>query len=425
VISLPRIGRRSPFNSDFCGVGVTSADRLAPTSMSRRNEAAVTGADGDSRRLALVLWNGNVGGAEVFSVALASQMRRLGRDVMIIFIGDPEPLATRLLDDDDVPYRALGFGRGHDILYHPRRYAAGVDRTSPDGVLLVSCGYMGAALRAGGYRGSIVAVEHGDVLEAQLYSRQQRPFRWIGRVGGAWADDMEVAVSDFVLERLRRQPHNRAVVRIYNGIDPAQYALDGPDVNHASDGDFIVAFAGRLVYGKGADYLIEAVAGLSSTQQVKLLIAGDGPERPRLEALARSLRIGNIVEFRGLEHDMKSFWQTCDVAVMPSAEFVESCPMTTLEAMASAKPVVATRNGGLPELVIDQETGIVVSPHDKDALMKALAVYAQSRELRVAHGLSGRARVVEHFHIDRCASAYLDMFDSLTTTTGSRAPRAS
>jgi glycosyltransferase involved in cell wall biosynthesis len=272
---------------------------------------------------------------------------------------------------------------------------------------------MGAALRAGGYRGPIVAVEHGDVLESQFYSQRHRALGWIGRISGAWADDAEVAVSDYVLTRLRRQPHTSAVRRIYNGIDPGQYASNGMPSDRTGYGDCVVAFAGRLVYGKGADHLIEAIAQLSSTHLIRLLIAGDGPERSRLESLTHSLGISGIVDFLGLEHDMPVFWQMCDIAAIPSTEFTESCPMTTLEAMASGKPVVATRNGGLPELVIDGETGIVVPPHDKIALTKALALYAVNKELRVTHGASGRARVIEYFNINKCAQEYLNLFDGL------------
>ncbi len=112
---------------------------------------------------------------------------------------------------------------------------------------------------------------------------------------------------------------------------------------------------------------------------------------------------------------MPGFWQMCDVAVMPSTEFIESCPMTTLEAMASGKPVIATRNGGLPELVIDSKTGIVVPPHNKVALAEALDFYANNEEIRKAHGAFGRERVVEHFHIVKCARAYLELFDELAS----------
>lgn len=381
-----------------------------------------TTGDGSTRQLAFVLWNGNVGGAEVFSVALAQELRRLGNEITIVFIGDPQPLAARLLDDDDVPYRSLGFGRGHDVLRHHRRYAAEVARVGPDGALLVACGFMGAALRAGGYRGPVIAVEHGDVLEAGSYPKRRRALRAIGRLSGAWADDIEVAVSDFVLARLRRQPHARTVYRIYNGIDPDRYGVeelrtrvgDLRTNNTRDSSECIAGYAGRLVYGKGADCLIEAIGRLSPTLSMRLLVAGDGPERARLESLTRSLGIGDLVEFLGLTHDMPAFWQACDVAVVPSAEFTESCPMTTLEAMASGRPVVATRNGGLPELVIDRETGIVVPPRDGLALADALSLYARDAQLRSTHGTAGRARVIEHFNIKKCAQKYLDLFGTLS-----------
>jgi glycosyltransferase involved in cell wall biosynthesis len=363
------------------------------------------------QRLAFVLWNGNLGGAEVFSVGLARQMRELGREVTLVFIENPYPLATRLLGDDPVPYRSLGFDHGSDILRHPRRYAAEVSRSGPDGALLVTCGFMGATLRAGGYCGPLVAVEHGDVLEAQFQSKRKRVLRWLGRVSGTWADDIEVAVSDFVLERLREQPHRDPARRIYNGLDPSQFVPVDPS-GERPDGECIVAFAGRLVYGKGADHLIRAFAHLS-TQNIRLVIAGDGPERSRLESLMYSLNVNHRVDFLGLRHDMPAFWRSCDIAAVPSAEFTESCPMTTLEAMASGKPVVATYNGGLPELVVDRETGIVVPSHNEVALANALAVYASNEKLRISHGTAGRARLIEHFHINKCAHAYLDLFAEL------------
>lgn len=363
------------------------------------------------RRLAVVLWSGVIGGAEVQSVALAGQMRRMGAEVTIVFIESPQPLAARI-SSEHIPYRSLGLSHGRDVLRHPRRYAAEVTRAGPDGALLMTCGFMGAALRAGGYSGSIVAVEHGDLLMEKLHSRSRQILWCLARAGGAWADGVEVAVSDFILEQMRRYPHAGVGQRIYNGVDPDLYAAADipPDTSKA---DCIVAFAGRLVRGKGADYLIEAVAQLRSTRPLRLLIAGDGPERSRLESLTQSLRLGHVVEFVGLTHDMPTFWQNCDIAVVPSAEFIEACPMTPLEAMACGKPVIATRNGGIPELVIDGVTGILVPPGDVTALAEALTRYASSENLRMSHGASGQAHVTENFHINNSARAYLDLFDEL------------
>ncbi len=366
------------------------------------------------RRLAVIMWNGVIGGAEVHSLALAKQMRNMGSNVTMVFIESPQPLAARF-SAKHVPHRSLGLGRGRDVLRRPRRYAAEVADAGPDGALLLTCGFMGAALRAGGYRGSIVAVEHGDILRAKLQSRPQQALWCVGRAAGAWADNIEVAVSDFILEQMRRYPHTREGRRIYNGVDPSQYAAAGVRAS-STTADCVVAFAGRLIRGKGADYLIEAIAQLESTRAIKLRIAGEGPERPRLECLAQSLGLGHTVEFLGLTHDMPAFWHMCDIAVVPSSEFIESCPMTPLEAMACGKPVIATRNGGLPELIMDGVTGTLVPPGDCSGLAVALTRYATSKSLRLSHGASGQVHVTENFHINRCARAYLDLFDELSPT---------
>jgi glycosyltransferase involved in cell wall biosynthesis len=358
-------------------------------------------------RLALVLWKGDIGGAEVLSVTLAEQLRRRGVEATVVFIEGSEPLGSRL-DELGLPHRTVGLRRGRHILRHPVRYAREVAQAGPDGALLVTCGYMGGALRLGGYRAPIVAVEHGDVL----YEKRRRPLRWCARRAGAWADDVEVGVSEFIVGWLTAEPHAKEVRCIYNGID-----LEVPGTPAAQPGESggrpdrcALAFAGRLVFGKGADYLLQALAATATSAQTPLTIAGEGPERARLESLARELGLANSVTFAGLAHEMPRFWRQCDVAVVPSAEFVEACPMVPLEAMAAGKPVVATENGGLPELVVDGETGTLVPPEDPAALARAIDRYATDGELRRRHGDSGRRRALEMFGIGRCADEYLELF---------------
>jgi glycosyltransferase involved in cell wall biosynthesis len=372
------------------------------------------------RRLALVLWNGDVGGAEVVTAALAAQMRSVAVDATVVFIGEPAPLAERL-EHDRIPCRSLGFGRGRGVLGHPRRYARQVAEVGADGALLVECGFMGAALRAGGYAAPIVALEHGAVLELGDYGRLRRLAMRAARAGGAWADDAEVAVSDFVLERMRAVAHAADLRRIHNGIDLTRFTSEDGAGSPAGDGACRLGFAGRLIPGKGADHLIEAIVRARRTAHVTARIAGEGPERASLETLARTLLVEDRVEFCGLVHDMPGFWRSVDVAVVPSAEFTEACPVTPLEAMACARPVIATRNGGLPELVLDGETGLLVERADTEGLADAFARYAEDPRLARMHGERARARVREHFNIVRCAQAYLDLFSALAASRARRA----
>ncbi len=363
------------------------------------------------RRLALVLWNGDVGGAEVLNLELADRLRRLGARVTILFVGTPWPLAERF-EQARIPYVSLDLGRGRKVLLHPRRYAAETARVGADGALLMERGLMAAVLRAGGYRAPIVAVEHGALLaERRGRATGYRVLRELGRIAGAWADDTEVAVSDFMLAQMRRRAHARSTVRIYNGIDPDVYC-EAPTSSADSTDKLIVGFAGRLIDGKGAEHMIEALRLVGTDNALELLIAGDGPERGSLEAEASRLGLGSRVRFLGVIEDMVAFWQGCDVAAIPS-QAQESFSMVTLEAMSCGKAIVASRAGAIPELVIDEQTGTLVAPGDAGALARALARYAEQSDLRHSHGRAARARALECFHIEDCARAYVELFDKL------------
>jgi glycosyltransferase involved in cell wall biosynthesis len=274
---------------------------------------------------------------------------------------------------------------------------------------------MGAALRLGGYRGPIVGVENGTLNGLPGLSGLRRLLWRVGRASGARAHHTEVAVSDFMLGQMRGHAHARRLVRIYNGIDPDKHA---PSVALSGDrrhDELTVGFMGRLIRGKGADHLIRAVAQASSRFPIKLLIAGEGPERERLAALAHALDLGSEVVFLGIVDDVSTFWQQCDVAAVPAAELAEAFSMVTLEAMSCAKPIVATRNGAIPELMVDGTTGTLVAPGEVGALVAALVAYAGNSELRHAHGAAARARAIERFHIDKCARAYRDLFAEFPT----------
>ncbi len=362
------------------------------------------------RQLALVLWNGNIGGAERMTVSLGERLRSLGAEVTVVFVQHPHPLAERL-ETVGLPYRCLGLRRGRAVVRHPRRYAKVVADVGRDGALLASRGVLGAALRGGGYGGPIVAVEHGDLLELPKLPWPRRLAYRLALVGGAHASDAEVAVSRFVLDAMHTHAHARPIRLIPNGIDPNDYrpVFAAPTIRHSAT----IGFGGRLVTGKGADRLIEAVAELPRTCPASVIIAGEGPDRASLEAMAARLGVADNVQFVGLVDDMPEFWGATDIVAVPPDTLSESFSMVTLEAMICGRPVVATRSGAIPELVIDGVTGTLVPPGDVRALSGALLAYAMQPRLRAAHGEAAHARAVAQYDISDCALAYLELFDSL------------
>jgi glycosyltransferase involved in cell wall biosynthesis len=356
-------------------------------------------------RLALVLWNGNLGGAETFSAALARQLRADGVDAGLVFVGSPEPLAREL---DDVPHMTVGLSRGRQVLLRPFALARATRDLGPDGALVVSPGYLPATLRLGRYRGPIVVVNHGAFMHDDEASAAQRAKQRAVELSGAWAPEVEVAVSNLVLELLRERPHAKRLVRIYNGVDLDAFR---PADNH-TDSAPTFGWAGRLVPGKGVDDLLRALAQLRENG-AKLRIAGDGPARVELQRLAASLGLDERVTFEGSLTAMASFWRGCDVAAMPSNQWVESFGMAAVEAMACGLPVVATRSGALPEVVEDGRTGALCARGDVPALAAALSRYAMDPELRRTHGRAARERCASHFDLKDCAAAYRSVFESV------------
>jgi glycosyltransferase involved in cell wall biosynthesis len=328
---------------------------------------------------------------------------RAGVEPTVVFLGSHEPL-SRLLEQDGIAYHDLGYKRGSRVLFHPKRFANLVGTYGEDGVILDSSGYVAWALRAGGYRGRIVSVEHGVIVQENLTPRK-RFVRRIDRITGSRASDIEVAVSDFLLEELVRRRHAQRVVRIHNGLDLTLFhpvAARGTCLS--------IGWAGRMVEGKGVVELLHAVARLD--QEVEVHLAGEGPDRSALGNLVNELRLDQKVVFAGPVLDMAAFWANCDMAVFPTNGSIESFGLAAIEAMACGKPVVASRIGGLAEVVEDGTTGSLVEPGDIEGLARALRRYALDEGLRLRHGCEARSACERRFDIKETAAQYLALFES-------------
>jgi glycosyltransferase involved in cell wall biosynthesis len=130
-----------------------------------------------------------------------------------------------------------------------------------------------------------------------------------------------------------------------------------------------------------------------------LCLVGDGPDRDHVEELAHALRIVRHTLFLGYQHDVAPFYAAFDALVLPSAN--EGTPVSAIEALASGKPVVATRVGGVPDVVRDGVDGFLVDPGDVEALGDRLADLARDPERARSMGEAGRERMLERYSVER------------------------
>lgn len=173
-------------------------------------------------------------------------------------------------------------------------------------------------------------------------------------------------------------------------------------LGHRNDHKIRLLSVGRLVRQKRLDRFLFILAKVKTSAKVPVsgLIVGDGPLRSALEQQARVLGLlPDDVEFLGQVSDMRQIYRESDILVLTSDH--EGTPNIILEAMASGLPVVATRVGGVPEIVRHGETGFLVEPEDEDGMVDAILTLIKNRDLRLKFGRAGREFVLVHHSLDK------------------------
>lgn len=185
----------------------------------------------------------------------------------------------------------------------------------------------------------------------------------------------------------------------------------GPPLSRHRSDRYTVGTAAILIPRKNVDLTLEACA--RSSVPVRLEVFGDGPCRQDLESLAR--RLGLDAGFHGLVPDVRRRLAELDVFVLSTNG--DNLPVAILEAMAAGLPVVATRTGGIPELVVHGETGFLVEPGDCDALAGALDDLGADEALRAALGDAGRERARRCFDAGDVARRMVDLYGALCASS--------
>jgi glycogen(starch) synthase len=223
------------------------------------------------------------------------------------------------------------------------------------------------------------------------------------------AADWVTGCSRSMLEQTRRvvpEIVRRSSV-VLNGMDTGRISVSALPFDPP-----VVLLLSRLVPEKGIDVALHACVRVSSElPDVQVALAGDGPEREALVALVDELDLGDTVEFLGgvPMHDVAAVLQRATVVVVPS-RYEEPFGLVAVEAGLAGRPVVASRVGGLPEVVEDGRNGLLVPQDDPDALADAILTVLRNPGFAQRLGAEGRARAERDFGLDRHVTAYEELF---------------
>lgn len=236
--------------------------------------------------------------------------------------------------------------------------------------------------------------------------------------------DAVVAVSDQIAKSLYLSGIRPSrVCVIDNGIDLMSFS-EGRATNPepaTTEPRLVVGTVGRLVPQKGLEYFLRAAREiLLDFPDVTFVIIGDGPDREKLEQMARDLAIANHVVFTGLTTNMPEAYASMNVFALASID--EGMPMAILEALASKTPVVATSVGAVPRLILSGKTGFLVAPRDVQALKLAILKLLKDSDLRSQFGIAGQELVKRRHSRDIMARNYLRLYKQIAAGKAIGAP---
>jgi glycosyltransferase involved in cell wall biosynthesis len=264
--------------------------------------------------------------------------------------------------------------------------------------------------------------------EVNIYERKKWHHilaeRWLARVGACVVASAQ-SVKDAYVRQLGISPG--CVRVIYNAVNWDRLETTvAPDEMRRQLGvpqnRVVVGVIATLQDKKGHHVLLDAFASTPGLRDAWLMLVGDGPLRRSLEDHAVSLGIRDRVTFCGTRRDLGNLLPAMDVFALPS--LWEGLPLALILAMGAARPVVATRIAGIPEVVVDGQTGLLVPPGDSAAIGAALARLCGDPVERRRMGAAARDAVRDRFGADAYTSAVTNMYEEFLQADNGSSPRA-
>lgn len=374
-------------------------------------------------RVLHVIDSGGVYGAEIMLLNLMHEQRAQGIEPVLCSIGEPgttnKPLELRA-DQGGFEVLRLRMRKGLNLrgalaiarlgredrcdLFHTHGYK---------GNILLGC--LPRRLR----RLPMIATLHGWT-GLNGYNKLAA-YQWLDALMLRRADAVIMVNKAIAKHRLFQHIRAKELYVIENGIPLWEHQSEcfepEPHISNFCKGSFIIGSIGRLSPEKGYLYLIQALAILRARGlPVKLVIIGEGKHRERLMREIEQKELGAYVLLPGYQENAARYLGLFDVFVLSSLS--EGLPITLLEAMAQRTPVIATRVGGMPDVLTDRDTGLLVSPRQPEALADAIATL--QHDAAFAGNLCQRARetVIRQYSSSQMAQKYFEIYNALNQRAG-------
>jgi glycosyltransferase involved in cell wall biosynthesis len=352
-----------------------------------------------------------ISGSENHLLLLLPRLRERGYDIRFVLLHEDEPGAhdfRRRLEESGVPVEAIRLPFAADprairrLLSLIRRHRPAIVHTH-----LVHADFLGLVV------GRICRV---PVLASTKHGfnsfRDRRAFALADRTIGRLADP-HIAISQGLASYLVEAEGfaGDEFTVVHYGIEP------GSEPPPCDLGTPRLLCVGRLVPIKGHDVLFRAFAqARDAVPGLELRLAGSGELEAELQRRVEELRIGDAVEFLGLVQPIEPLMEDAGIVVVPSLG--EGFGMVALEAMERGRAVIASDVGGLPEIVVDGETGLIVERGDAVALASAIAELARDLPRAASMGLAGRCRAIDSFGQELCTDQTAALYDAALSRAG-------
>jgi glycosyltransferase involved in cell wall biosynthesis len=364
----------------------------------------------------------HTGGLERVVLSLVREGLRLGQRVSVLCLEEPGALAADVAAMG-APVRTIGKCPGlsprlvGSIRAELAALGTHVLHTHQIGALF----YAGPAARRAGVS-AVVHTEHGRHYDARARTR------WLGRWAALWADRY-CCVSRDIADAVaaRRVAPTRKIEVVPNGIDTTRFARCNASSLRRQlgipEGAPVIGTVANLREVKRQDVLIRGFARLAGPvgRLPHLLLVGDGPLRQSLEQLARDSGVAPRVHFVGAQSEPERFLHMMDVFALTSRS--EGMPLAILEAWAAGLPVVASRVGGLPELIRESQTGLMFESGDDAGLAAHLKTLMSDPARAAQIGAAGQSQVRERHDVSVMAGAYHRHYASLLGGSSHARPR--